>query len=341
MPDYRLYGNKVSAAVTTKTMTKEELKIVFLGTPEFAVASLDRIIQEGWNVAAVVTMPDKRAGRGHKLYQSDVKRYAVEHNLPVLQPDNLKSPAFQQELRSIGADIFVVIAFRMLPKEVWGMPRLGTFNLHASLLPRYRGAAPINRAVMNGEHETGVTTFFLKHEIDTGDIICQRSTAIGPDECVGDVHDRLMAIGADTVSETLQSIVDGSLTTYPQPEGEHIPAPKIFRPDCEIDWNRTSRGIHNHVRGLSPYPAARTTINEASGRSSEAKILATGLISGKEAGLKPGEIRIEGKRMFAGTGDGMIEILSLQPAGKKRMDTAAYLLGHHPVSMCATPLPEC
>ena len=210
-------------------MKKEDLKIVFFGTPEFAVESLARLVDGGYNVAAVVTMPDKEAGRGRKIMQSDVKKYAVEKGLRVLQPEKLKSPEFVDTLREINADLFIIIAFRMLPEVVWSMPRLGTFNLHGSLLPKYRGAAPINRAIMNGEKETGVTTFFLKHEIDTGDIIGSRSIAVGENDNVGVVYDKLMKIGGDMVIETVESILDGSLKSYPQPEGEFTPAPKIFK----------------------------------------------------------------------------------------------------------------
>lgn len=312
-------------------MDKSDLRIVFFGTPEFAVASLDRLVSEGFDVAAVVTMPDKIAGRGHKLLESDVKKYAVAKGLPVLQPEKLKSPEFIDQLRNINADLFIVIAFRMLPEAVWAMPRLGTFNLHGSLLPKYRGAAPINRAIMNGETETGITTFFLKHEIDTGDMIEQRSTPISDDDNVGTVHDRLMEMGADMVVSTVNSILDGSLSTRPQPEGEFIAAPKIFKEDCRIDWTRDAKAIHNQVRGLSPYPAAFTTFEDKEGRRFDAKIFLTAL-TGRDAGNSvPGEIVIEGKRMYVGASDSRVEILSLQPAGKKRMDTSAFLLGYHPV----------
>lgn len=312
-------------------MDKSDLRIVFFGTPEFAVASLDRLVSEGFDVAAVVTMPDKIAGRGHKLLESDVKKYAVAKGLPVLQPKKLKSPEFIDQLRNINADLFIVIAFRMLPEAVWAMPRLGTFNLHGSLLPKYRGAAPINRAIMNGETETGITTFFLKHEIDTGDMIEQRSTPISDDDNVGTVHDRLMEMGADMVVSTVNSILDGSLSTRPQPEGQFIAAPKIFKEDCRIDWTRDAVTVHNQVRGLSPYPAAFTTFEDKEGRRFDAKIFLTAL-TGRDAGNSvPGEIVIEGKRMYIGASDSRVEILSLQPAGKKRMDTSAFLLGYHPV----------
>ena len=311
-------------------MNKKDLKIVFFGTPEFAVESLDALLTDGFNVVGVVTMPDKTAGRGHKLYQSDVKRYALEHDLFLLQPEKLKSEEFLTALRSLEADLFIVIAFRMLPREVWQMPRLGTFNLHASLLPKYRGAAPINRAVMNGDTETGVTTFFLKHEIDTGDMIMQRKIDILPEDNVGDVHDRLMHLGAEMVVETVNAIVDGTLTTTPQPEGEFTPAPKIFKEDCRIDWDRSAAEIHNHIRGLSPYPAAWTVIVEAGGRPLESKIFET-LLTEDPAGDTPaGTLKKEGKRLFAACSDRWIEIVSLQPAGKKRMTADAFLLGYHP-----------
>lgn len=245
-------------------MEKNELRIVFLGTPDFAVESLRRIVDGGYNVVGVVTMPDKPAGRGKHLQQSAVKQFAVSRGLNVMQPERLKDEAFVEELRSLQADLFIVIAFRMLPEVVWTMPRLGTFNLHASLLPRYRGAAPINRAVMNGDAETGVTTFFLKHEIDTGDIIAQERIAIGPDEDAGSVHDRLMELGATLTIDTIEHILAGDLKPIPQDEllkgEEPTPAPKIFKDTCRIDWNSPARDIHNHVRGLAPYPAAWSTL---------------------------------------------------------------------------------
>ncbi len=313
-------------------MEKKNLKIVFFGTPEFAVESLDALEKNEYNVVAVVTMPDKAAGRGHRLYQSDVKKYAEEKGLKVLQPEKLKDPGFLAELMALEADLFIVIAFRMLPKDVWQMPPLGTFNLHASLLPKYRGAAPINRAVMNGETETGVTTFFLKHEIDTGDMIMQRKIEILPTDNVGDVHDRLMHLGAGMVLETVEAIINGTLTTTPQPEGEFTPAPKIFKEDCRIDWNRTASEIHNLVRGLSPYPAAWTIITEESGRPLECKVFETSPTGMKCAGSAAGTIKTEGKRLMVASADEWIEIISLQPAGKKRMEGAAFLLGYHPAS---------
>lgn len=309
------------------------IKIVFFGTPEFAVASLDKLVSNGHNVVSVVTMPDKVAGRGHKVICSDVKQYAVEHGLPVLQPKNLKAPEFVDALRSLDADLFIVIAFRMLPEIVWSMPRLGTFNLHASLLPKYRGAAPINHAVINGEKETGITTFFLKHEIDTGDMIMQRKIEIGEDENVGSVHDRLMAIGADAVLETVEHIIDGSLSTQPQPEGDFVAAPKIFKETCRIDWSMPTLKIHNFVRGLSPYPAAWTRMSDTTGRETDIKIFATSRTSAntEDEVMSPGTISVKEGRLYVATGDGKIEILSLQPAGKKPMEGRAFLLGYHPV----------
>lgn len=307
------------------------MKIVFFGTPEFAVASLNRLVKDGYDIAAVVTMPDKIAGRGHKLLKSDVKLYAEEHGLRVLQPEKLKNPEFVDELREIDADLFIVIAFRMLPEVVWRMPRLGTFNLHGSLLPKYRGAAPINRAIMNGEKETGITTFFLQHEIDTGDMIEQRTTVIGDEDNAGTIHDRLMEMGADMVASTVRAIADGTLTTQPQPEGEFVGAPKIFREDCAISWNRPAMEIHNQVRGLSPYPAAFTTIEDENGKSFDAKIFETILTDTPANDARPGDIKIEKHGLKVATADKWLEIVSLQPAGKKRMDTTAFLLGYHPV----------
>lgn len=314
-------------------MEKKDLKIVFFGTPEFAVASLDRLVTEGYNIAAVVTMPDKTAGRGHKIIKSDVKRYAEEKGLRLLQPANLKAPEFIRELQEIGADLFIVIAFRMLPEAVWNMPRLGTFNLHGSLLPKYRGAAPINRAIMNGETETGITTFFLKHEIDTGDMIEQRATPISDEDNAGTVHDRLMQMGAEMVESTVESIINGTLKTRPQPEGEFIGAPKIFKDDCRIDWNRKAMEIHNQVRGLSPYPAAFSELIDNDGRRMQIKIFKTKLSDMSSTALEPGTVVRDGKRMYVATADLNLEIEELQPAGKKRMETSAFLLGYSPLKM--------
>lgn len=292
---------------------ERKLKIIFLGTPEFAVASLDAIIKAGHEVAAVVTATDKPAGRGHKMLPSAVKLYAEEHGIEVLQPERLKDEAFVGRLREIGADLFVVIAFRMLPEVVWNMPPMGTFNLHASLLPRYRGAAPINRAVMNGDSRTGVTTFLLKHEIDTGDILRQEAIDIAPDENVGSVHDRLMELGARVTVETLSDLAAGSAVPRPQDDVEATPAPKIFKEDCRLAADMTVDRAYNHVRGLSPYPAAWT---DAVG-SVPMKVLEARRVSGER---KPGHLYLD----FAG---GSLELTRVQPAGKRPMSGEDYMRG--------------
>lgn len=309
------------------------MRIVFFGTPEFAVTSLDRLVREGHDIAAVVTMPDKLAGRGHKLLQSDVKKYAVAHGLPVLQPEKLRDPAFLADLKALDADIFVVIAFRMLPEAVWAMPPRGTFNLHASLLPRYRGAAPINRAIMNGETETGVTTFFLDHQIDTGSIIGRKAIPISPDDNAGTLHDKLMILGADMVAETINALDKGEVTPMPQPEGEFVPAPKIFRDDCLIRWNRPAVEIHNQIRGLSPYPAACSSFSDERHGKMDCKVFATRVDEKLSEGAKPGSVDISGGKLMVATADRWIEILELQPAGKKRMNASAFLLGYRPLEM--------
>ncbi|MCC8071066.1 MAG: methionyl-tRNA formyltransferase [Bacteroidales bacterium] len=312
------------------------MKIVFLGTPDFAVPSLQALHEAGYDIVGVVTMPDKPAGRGHKLLHSPVKQYAEAHGLRLLQPVKLKDPAFVEELRSLDADLFVVIAFRMLPEVVWTMPRLGTFNLHASLLPRYRGAAPINWAVINGDTETGVTTFFLKHEIDTGDVIQQVKVPIHPTDNVGDVHDRLMELGARLTLDTVRRIEEGNLTATPQDEllqgEEPTPAPKIFKETCHVDWSRTAREVHNLVRGLSPYPAAWSTLTDDGRPYGDVKIFATRVVDGEPIG-EPGTARVDGERLIVACGDGNLELLELQLPGKRRLDTAALLRGlrlHNP-----------
>ena len=312
------------------TMEKKDLKIVFLGTPDFAVESLRRLVEGGYNIVGVITMPDKIAGRGHKMFQSPVKEYAVEHGLKLLQPANLKDPAFVEELRSLNADLQIVIAFRMLPEVVWNMPPMGTFNLHASLLPKYRGAAPINWAVMNGDTETGVTTFFLKHEIDTGDIIQQRSIPIGKTDNVGVIHDRLMMLGADMVIETVDAILAGEVKPVPQDELcnqgiEATPAPKIFKDTCRVDWTAPAEKVYNHIRGLSPYPAAWTEI-EKDGEVYSFKIFETAEPN-KNIHLAPGEIMHDKHRLVVGCADGALEIISMQLSGKKRMTPDEFMRG--------------
>lgn len=308
-------------------MTKKDLKIVFFGTPDFAVESLRRLVEEGYNIAAVVTAPDKPAGRGRSLQMSAVKQYALEAGLPVLQPEKLKDPAFVEQLRGIGAQLFIVIAFRMLPEVVWTMPPLGTFNLHGSLLPRYRGAAPINRAVMNGDTRTGVTTFFLKHEIDTGDIIDSRAIEIGPDENAGSVYDRLMMLGADLTLETVGHIIAGDLVTRPQADSgvEATPAPKIFKDDCRIDWSRPAAEVHNLVRGLAPYPTAWSVICSAGAELGTLKVFETRRTD--IPAVTPGRVTVDGSRLTVDCADCALEILSLQAPGKRRMPTADFLRG--------------
>ena len=303
-------------------MTKKDLRIVYLGTPEFAVASLRTLVEGGYNVVAVVTMPDKPAGRGHQMQYSDVKKYALEVGLPVLQPEKLKDEAFIEELRSYQADLQIVVAFRMLPEVVWTMPRLGTFNIHGSLLPQYRGAAPINWAVMNGEKETGLTTFMLKHEIDTGNMILQERIPIGEDENVGSVHDRLMELSKSMVLRTVDLIIDCEnkgieVPTTPQPQiAELKPAPKIFKEDCEIKFSeKTAQEVKNFVRGLSPYPAAWANLTVKGQTFENVKVFAVEIAD-------KGDILVPCK-------EGNVSILELQVPGKKRMDAKAFLNGIH------------
>ena len=313
-------------------MKKEELRIVFMGTPDFAVESLRCLVEGGYNVVGVVTMPDKAVGRHQsERTASPVKQYAAAQGLPVLQPEKLKDPAFLDELRALRADLQIVVAFRMLPEAVWAMPRLGTFNLHASLLPQYRGAAPINWAVINGETETGVTTFFLRHAIDTGDIIRQVRTPIADTDTAGDVHDRLMHIGGRLVVETVDSILDGTATAVPQSSvdapAELQPAPKIFKDTCRIDWSRGVKAVYDFVRGLSPYPAAWTELVQPDGSVLVLKIFQTEKII-KAHNLKPGTLETDGKTYLrVAATDGFVGICSLQLPGKKRLNTDELLRG--------------
>lgn len=311
-------------------MKKEDLRIVFLGTPDFAVESLDTLVKNGFNIVGVVTATDKPAGRGHKMLQSAVKEYAVAHGLHVMQPEKLKDEAFVEELRSLQADLFIVIAFRMLPEVVWSMPRFGTFNLHASLLPKYRGAAPINWAVINGEKVTGVTTFFLKHEIDTGDVIQQESITIADDENVGSVHDRLMHLGAQLTLDTVNAILEGNVKSVPQDRLSNetpTPAPKIFRDTCHIDLAKSAREVHNLVRGLSPYPGAWIDIDLADGNMLTAKIFETHVTDAPTPETAAGKTVTIDNRLYLGAADNLVEILSLQPSGKRRMPAADFLRG--------------
>lgn len=308
-------------------MDKQSIRIIYMGTPDFAVESLRALVEGGYNVVAVVTMPDKPAGRGHQLQYSAIKQYALSAGLPLLQPERLKDECFLQELSAFNADLQIVVAFRMLPEVVWNMPRLGTFNLHASLLPQYRGAAPINWAVMNGDQQTGVTTFMLQHEIDTGNIILQESIDIKDDENVGSVHDRLMLIGAEKVKQTVDLIIEAEnegkpLSTIPQQDSTDLrPAPKIFKDTCKIDFTWNAERIRNHVRGLSPYPAAWIADLPSSFPLADAlkgaKVYNVEIVRQAE---KKGHIIIP-------CSDAYIDVLELQLPGKKRMNAAALLNG--------------
>ena len=302
-------------------------RIVFMGTPEFAVASLDALVKAGCNIAGVVTAPDKPAGRGMKLTESAVKKYAVENGLKVLQPEKLKNPEFLAALKSLNADLQIVVAFRMLPEIVWNTPPLGTINVHGSLLPQYRGAAPINWAVINGEKETGVTTFKLKHEIDTGDILLQESLPIGEDETAGEVHDRMKGIGAKVLVETVKGLAENRIAEQPQtlnlqPSTLHH-APKIHTDTCIIHWDRPVETVHNLIRGLSPYPGAFTTLNE--------KILKV-FRSKKEItypNSTEGDYETDGRTYLKfACADGYLHLLEVQLEGKKRMSIDDFLKGY-------------
>lgn len=314
-------------------MDKKDLRIVYMGTPEFAVESLKRLVEGGYNIVGVITMPDKPMGRhGSVLQPSPVKQYAVSQGLKVLQPEKLKNEEFVAELRSLNADLQIVVAFRMLPEVVWSMPRLGTFNLHASLLPQYRGAAPINWAVINGDTETGITTFFLKHEIDTGEIIDQVRVPIADTDNVEVVYERLMRLGSDLVLKTVDAILEGSVKTIPQEElaqvGELRPAPKIFKETCRIDWTIGVKRIYDFVRGLSPYPAAWTELYQEGTDPVMLKIFETEKLF-CEHSLAPGTIVTDCKTYFKiASSDGYVNVLSLQLAGKKRMEINDFLRGY-------------
>ena len=311
-------------------MNAKSLRIVFMGTPEFATTSLRRLVAEGYNVVAVVTTPDKPAGRGQKMHKSDVKLAAEELGLPILQPEKLRDEAFLAELRALEPDLGVVIAFRMLPEVVWAMPKLGTFNLHASLLPQYRGAAPINWAIINGDKHTGVTTFLLNHEIDKGAIIEQREVDILPEDNIGTLYDKLMTIGAELVSETVDKLASGSYATIEQmhiDESTLRPAPKIFKEDGRIEWRDSITAIHNKVRGLSPYPAAWTPIFKGGEEWGSAKIFTTH-IEPQSMSVAPGSLRSDGRSYLAvAASDGWVYIDELQLAGKRRMAIKELLLG--------------
>ena len=318
------------------------MRIVFMGTPEFAVAPLDALIKEGYNIVGVVTVADKASGRGLKVNESAVKKYAVEHNIPVLQPISLKDPEFLEALKAWKADLFVVVAFRMLPKVVWEIPKLGTFNLHAALLPQYRGAAPINWAVINGEKTTGVTTFMIDEGMDTGGIMYRYDCKIGPDETVGEVHDKLMEMGSTLVVNTVEALIENNVEFRPQKsfiQGSEIlhPAPKITRELCHIDWNGKTKHVYNLIRGLSPYPAAFTELVKED-KTIQLKIFKAAKIEGEaytsmlaQNGMEsaaPGTVLSDGKTYLAfATADGAIGVNELQISGKKRMAVKDFLIG--------------
>lgn len=310
------------------------MKIVYFGTPEIASSQLEAIISAGYEVAAVVTVPDKPAGRGKKIQSSHVKETALKYGLPIMQPVSLKSPEFIEELSSLNADMFVVVAFRMLPEVVWSMPRLGTFNLHASLLPQYRGAAPINHAIINGEKETGLTTFLLDKEIDTGEIILQEKVVIEEKETAGTLHDKLMILGNKVVVDTIKMIEEGRLHSQSQEsiiQRDNIqlkPAPKIFKEDCKIDWTKDAKSVYNFIRGLSPYPAARTQLVSENGETIDLKIFDVSLEDRPSDTYEMKQVITDGKSYLKVVlKDFYISINYLQQAGKKAMPVADYLRG--------------
>lgn len=314
-------------------MEKKDLRIVFMGTPDFAVESLKVLVENHYNIVGVVTMPDKPGGRGHKIQFSAVKNYALEHNLPLLQPEKLKDETFLNELKTWNADLQIVVAFRMLPEVVWNMPRFGTFNLHASLLPQYRGAAPINWAIINGEKETGATTFFLTHEIDTGKIILQEKLKIGESDNAGKIHDELMHMGADLVCKTVDLILENRVDAVSQEqlftdEKDLKPAPKIFKETCRIDWNKPAKDIHNFIRGLSPYPAAWTQLYMEGRESQIVKIYSSEIVP-KENQLPAGTIQTDNRSyLYVACADGYISITDIQFAGKRVMKIDEILRGY-------------
>jgi len=305
--------------------TEKKLRIIYMGTPEFAVPALEILVQNNWDVVGVITAPDKPKGRGQKLISSPVKEAALKHGLNILQPTNLKSPEFQAELRALAADLQIVVAFRMLPEAVWNMPPIGTFNLHASLLPNYRGAAPINWAIINGEQETGITTFFLKHEIDTGSIIFQEKVEILPGDDLGSLYEKLMECGANLVLKTVEAIAADEVMAITQDESKaQHHAPKIFKETGEINWTNSAESIHNLIRGLSPYPAAWTKLQGKNCKIFKSKVDSD---SGKIKAI--GEFSTDGKSFLKfQTGAGKLEILELQLEGKKRMKIDDFLRGY-------------
>ncbi len=310
---------------------EKNIKIAYFGTPEFAASQLEAILQAGYEVAVVVTMPDKPAGRGRKIQYSDVKKTALEHNLPLLQPEKLKDPAFLEQLAAYQANLFIVVAFRMLPAVVWQMPELGTFNLHASLLPQYRGAAPINFAIINGETETGLTTFFLNEEIDKGAVIMREKVSIRPDETAGELHDELMLLGNRVVVDTIKKIESGDVQALPQEqllENQPLkPAPKISKEFCNVDWNSDCQTVYNHIRGLSPYPAAHTQLQSDNGEVIDLKIYAAEMET-CTPNIVTGTVATDNKKYLKiALRDGFIHLTHVQQAGKKAMPISDFLRG--------------
>ena len=310
---------------------EKKIRIAYFGTPEFAASQLEAIITAGYEVAVVVTMPDKPAGRGRKIQYSDVKKTALEHDLPLLQPEKLKDPTFLEQLASYQANLFIVVAFRMLPAVVWQMPELGTFNLHASLLPQYRGAAPINFAIINGEIETGLTTFFLNEEIDKGAVIMREKVGIRPDETAGELHDELMLLGNKVVVETIKKIEKGDVRALPQEELSEDqplkPAPKISKEFCNVDWSLDCKTVYNHIRGLSPYPAAHTQLQSESGEIIDLKIYSSEIESCIPV-VAPGCVVTDNKKYLKiALSDGFIHLKQVQQAGKKAMSIDDFLRG--------------
>ncbi|MEX1191426.1 MAG: methionyl-tRNA formyltransferase [Brumimicrobium sp.] len=311
--------------------SKQNFSIVFMGTPEFAVTILDRIVDEGYNIKAVVTATDKPAGRGRKIHESDVKRYAVKQNLKILQPERLKDESFLSDLKNLNADLFVVVAFRMLPKQVWETPKFGTINLHGSLLPQYRGAAPINWAVINGEEKTGVTTFYINDKIDTGDLLLQKEMSISENETAGEIHDRMMHLGAEVVVETIQMIRSGKDEAVPQEtkETKLNPAPKIFKQDCRINIEDDIEQLHNFIRGMSPYPTAWMLVKRANQENPKIfKIYKSSIVNSKPNPFialvkREAELHLITKK-------GTLNLTSVQLEGKKRMDAKQFLTGFDP-----------
>ena len=307
---------------------KKDFKVVFMGTPEFAVASLDAIRKAGFNIVGVITARDKPAGRGQKIRQSAVKTYAVAHNLNLLQPDNLKDQAFQQELSDLKADLFAVVAFRMLPEAVWKMPKKGTINLHGSLLPQYRGAAPINWAIINGEKETGVTTFYINKKIDTGDIIEQRMIPINENMTAGELHDEMMLVGAELLADTIESIQNDSVKSKAQSiTVESKSAPKIFRQDCRLDFSKSTQEVHNQIRGLSPYPASWIQLKHVDGQEKSLKIFRSEIIQKTMLASDSPRLEEDDNQLLLITGNGVLNLLVLQLEGKKKMNAATFLKG--------------